>query len=224
MNNIRSMIHFWIQMQRFHPIPGSRMTHCFGKWPTPCKKSQNMMCFSDMSTDVLHLHGVLFFVSKTLNEQDKRMSSLSLSLSGMWQCHMQFISPSNGILNVMFCWVMKFKFCWLFKYRTFNFCHSVKIPTELRVKKWAISFFNLVKDELGLREFEDFLRKEYSLENIRFWKEVEDMKNGPRSAIETRVEEICRSTFTCVLIGDNTRSIQRWTDFVLCCFGWDMLK
>lgn len=80
----------------------------------------------------------------------------------------------------------------------------MKIPTELRVKKWAISFFNLVKDELGLREFEDFLRKEYSLENIRFWKEVEDMKNGPRSAIETRVEEICRSTFTCVLIGDNT--------------------
>ncbi|XP_052685551.1 regulator of G-protein signaling 6-like isoform X8 [Crassostrea angulata] len=67
----------------------------------------------------------------------------------------------------------------------------VKIPTELRVKKWAISFFNLVKDEQGLREFEDFLRKEYSLENIRFWKEVEDMKNGPRSAIETRVEWIC---------------------------------
>uniref|UniRef100_K1QT35 Regulator of G-protein signaling 6 n=1 Tax=Magallana gigas TaxID=29159 RepID=K1QT35_MAGGI len=68
----------------------------------------------------------------------------------------------------------------------------VKIPTELRVKKWAISFFNLVKDEQGLREFEDFLRKEYSLENIRFWKEVEDMKNGPRSAIETKVEWICR--------------------------------
>lgn len=67
----------------------------------------------------------------------------------------------------------------------------VKIPTELRVKKWAISFFNLVKDEQGLREFEDFLRKEYSLENIRFWKEVEDMKNGPRSAIETTVDRIC---------------------------------
>lgn len=78
----------------------------------------------------------------------------------------------------------------------------MKIPTELRVKRWAISFFNLVKDEQGLREFEDFLRTEYSLENIRFWKEVEDMKSGPRSTIEETVDRICRSTFTCVLIGD----------------------
>lgn len=67
----------------------------------------------------------------------------------------------------------------------------VKIPTELRVKRWAISFFNLVKDEQGLREFEDFLRSEYSLENIRFWKEVEDMKNGPRASIEQSVDRIC---------------------------------
>lgn len=67
----------------------------------------------------------------------------------------------------------------------------VKIPTELRVKRWAISFFNLVKDEQGLREFEDFLRTEYSLENIRFWKEVEDMKSGPRSTIEETVDRIC---------------------------------
>lgn len=71
----------------------------------------------------------------------------------------------------------------------------MKILIELRVKKWVISFFNLVKDELGLREFEDFLRKEYSLENIRFWKEVEDMKNGFRFVIEIIVDRICRFIF-----------------------------
>ncbi|XP_078318755.1 regulator of G-protein signaling 7-like isoform X5 [Crassostrea virginica] len=66
----------------------------------------------------------------------------------------------------------------------------VKIPTELRVKKWAISFFNLMKDEQGSHEFEVFLSTEYSQENIRFWKEVEDMKHGPRSMIEESVNRI----------------------------------
>lgn len=72
------------------------------------------------------------------------------------------------------------------------FCR-VKIPTELRVKKWAISFFNLMKDEQGSHEFEVFLSTEYSQENIRFWKEVEDMKHGPRSMIEESVNRITRS-------------------------------
>lgn len=50
-----------------------------------------------MSPDVLYLLGVLFFVSKTLNEQEKRMSSRSLSLIQV--CHMQFISPSHEIFK-----------------------------------------------------------------------------------------------------------------------------
>ncbi|XP_048758208.2 regulator of G-protein signaling 7-like isoform X12 [Ostrea edulis] len=68
----------------------------------------------------------------------------------------------------------------------------VKIPTELRVKKWGISFFNLMKDQQGLIEFENFLLTEYSQENIRFWKEVEDMKYGPRSKVEATMEKIYR--------------------------------
>ncbi|XP_061181699.1 regulator of G-protein signaling 6-like isoform X1 [Saccostrea echinata] len=68
----------------------------------------------------------------------------------------------------------------------------VKIPTELRVKKWGISFYNLIKDEQGLTEFENFLHTEYSQENIRFWKEVEDMKYGPRSLVVASVDKIYR--------------------------------
>lgn len=55
------------------------------------------MWLLDMSPDVLYLLGVLFFVSKTLNEQEKRMSSRSLSLIQV--CHMQFISPSHEIFK-----------------------------------------------------------------------------------------------------------------------------
>lgn len=57
------------------------------------------MWLLDMSPDVLYLLGVLFFVSKTLNEQEKRMSSRSLSLSLIQVCHMQFISPSHEIFK-----------------------------------------------------------------------------------------------------------------------------
>ena len=71
----------------------------------------------------------------------------------------------------------------------FWFC-SVRIPTELRVKKWAISFHDLMSDETGRIEFEEFLKKEYSQENILFYAQVEKLHNTPLSQIKELVDDI----------------------------------
>ncbi|XP_006813443.1 regulator of G-protein signaling 9-like [Saccoglossus kowalevskii] len=66
----------------------------------------------------------------------------------------------------------------------------VDIPTERRVKRWAISLKELLSDATGRHEFEMFLRKEYSQENIRFWQACEELKFSPQSQIEQNVQEI----------------------------------
>ncbi|RNA12904.1 regulator of G- signaling 14-like isoform X1, partial [Brachionus plicatilis] len=45
-----------------------------------------------------------------------------------------------------------------------------------RVAKWATGFEKLLEDQLGLNIFTDFLKKEYSEENIDFWVRCEKFK------------------------------------------------
>ncbi|RZF42712.1 hypothetical protein LSTR_LSTR001507 [Laodelphax striatellus] len=66
----------------------------------------------------------------------------------------------------------------------------VETPTEKRVKKWALSMELNVADQTGLQEFTNYLRKEYSHENIRFWMAVNDLRRSSQSQITTRVQEI----------------------------------
>uniref|UniRef100_T1GLM2 DEP domain-containing protein n=1 Tax=Megaselia scalaris TaxID=36166 RepID=T1GLM2_MEGSC len=66
----------------------------------------------------------------------------------------------------------------------------VDIPTEKRVKRWAISIEELVSDPTGLGEFTTFLEKEYSHENIRFWLAVTKLKRSAQSQVAGRVNEI----------------------------------
>lgn len=44
----------------------------------------------------------------------------------------------------------------------------------------------------GLQEFTNFLRKEYSHENIRFWLAVKDLRQTHQSKISNKVQEIFR--------------------------------
>ena len=66
----------------------------------------------------------------------------------------------------------------------------VEVPTEKRVKRWAISIEELVQDLTGLQEFTAYLRKEYSHENIRFWAAVNDMRRSSHSQIPRKAREI----------------------------------
>ncbi|CAF3564657.1 unnamed protein product [Adineta steineri] len=45
-----------------------------------------------------------------------------------------------------------------------------------RVASWAVGFEKLLNDEMGLHIFTEFLKKEFSQENIQFWTECEKLK------------------------------------------------
>jgi len=66
----------------------------------------------------------------------------------------------------------------------------VDLPTELRVRRWAISLTELLSDPLGLQEFTNFLSKEFSHENIRFWLAVTKHRYGAAEGVSGRVESI----------------------------------
>ncbi|UYV78675.1 RGS9 [Cordylochernes scorpioides] len=63
------------------------------------------------------------------------------------------------------------------------------VPTERRLRKWTISLDHLLGDPTGLREFEEYLKKEFSHENIAFWRAVQELKRagGP---LDGRVRDI----------------------------------
>jgi len=60
------------------------------------------------------------------------------------------------------------------------------------VKKWSLGFHELVIDKIGRLEFEEFLQKEYSQENIHFWQDVEFLKKCPNSKVKEMVDSIYR--------------------------------
>ncbi|XP_070186737.1 regulator of G-protein signaling 11-like isoform X2 [Littorina saxatilis] len=70
------------------------------------------------------------------------------------------------------------------------------ILTERRVKMWALSFRDMLADRLGQGEFENFLKKEYSQENLRFWRACEDLKFAPVSRVPTHIDTIYREFLT----------------------------
>jgi len=68
----------------------------------------------------------------------------------------------------------------------------VEVPTEKRVRKWAISLEDLITDPLGLQELLAYMKKEFSHENLRFWLAVQELRRGPgtEAFIKKQVKEI----------------------------------
>ena len=66
----------------------------------------------------------------------------------------------------------------------------VDTPTERRVKRWSFSLEELLADATGRHEFQMFLEKEYSSENLHFWNAVEELKGLPHSQVPSRVHTI----------------------------------
>ncbi|XP_077606721.1 regulator of G-protein signaling 12 [Crocuta crocuta] len=70
---------------------------------------------------------------------------------------------------------------------------------ERRAASWAVSFERLLQDPLGVRYFSDFLRKEFSEENILFWQACEYFNHVPahdKKELSYRAREIF-SKFLC---------------------------
>ncbi|XP_078082194.1 regulator of G-protein signaling 9b [Mustelus asterias] len=66
-------------------------------------------------------------------------------------------------------------------------------PTKLRVERWTFSFTELMRDPKGRQNFELFLRKEFSGENLAFWEACEDLKYGEQSKVKEKAEEIYKT-------------------------------
>jgi len=67
-----------------------------------------------------------------------------------------------------------------------------EVPTESRVRSWAINLEEIINDPLGVQELLQYMKKEYSHENLRFWLAVQELKHGPGSdtKIRKKVKEI----------------------------------
>lgn len=73
------------------------------------------------------------------------------------------------------------------------------MPTEIRIRKWALSFEDLLQDETGRNEFEQFLKKEYSQENIRFYKACKELIGCPQSQVSRWKADIEKYVYIPVL-------------------------
>ncbi|ELK03155.1 Regulator of G-protein signaling 14 [Pteropus alecto] len=67
---------------------------------------------------------------------------------------------------------------------------SSPFPTEEQpVASWGLSFERLLQDQLGLAYFTEFLKKEFSAENLTFWKACERFQQIPASDIQQLAQE-----------------------------------
>ncbi|NWS27203.1 RGS9 protein, partial [Polioptila caerulea] len=66
----------------------------------------------------------------------------------------------------------------------------VEVPTRMRVERWAFNFSELIRDPKGRQNFQIFLKKEFSGENLGFWEACEDLKYGDQSKVKEKAEAI----------------------------------
>ncbi|XP_020662101.3 regulator of G-protein signaling 9 [Pogona vitticeps] len=69
----------------------------------------------------------------------------------------------------------------------------VETPTKARVERWALNFSELMRDPKGRQNFQLFLKKEFSGENLGFWEACEDLKWGDQSKVKEKAEEIYKT-------------------------------
>ncbi|XP_075889728.1 regulator of G-protein signaling 9-like isoform X2 [Nelusetta ayraudi] len=70
---------------------------------------------------------------------------------------------------------------------------NVEIPTKMRVERWTFSFGELLSDPRGRNDFQLFLKKEFSGENLAFWESCEDLKWGTAATMREKAEQIYKT-------------------------------
>ncbi|KAM9208996.1 LOW QUALITY PROTEIN: regulator of G-protein signaling 11 [Dugong dugon] len=66
----------------------------------------------------------------------------------------------------------------------------VAVPTKLCVERWTFSFPELLEDPVGRAQFMDFLRKEFSAENLSFWEAWEEPRYERQAGVPALVDAV----------------------------------
>ncbi|KAM5171972.1 regulator of G-protein signaling 14 [Mantella aurantiaca] len=67
--------------------------------------------------------------------------------------------------------------------------HAARFTSDRSVPSWAVSFERLLQDPVGIEYFTEFLNKEYSAENIHFWKSCEKFQTISEDDTEQLLQE-----------------------------------
>lgn len=76
------------------------------------------------------------------------------------------------------------------KEKTATAAAAKRVPTAADVEKWKESFSHMMSSELGRMVFTNFLRSEFSEENMDFWVACEDYKKTAPSKMAMRAKQI----------------------------------
>ncbi|XP_069172922.1 uncharacterized protein [Procambarus clarkii] len=162
----------------YRPPPG--FTNCLETAPVPDKTN---MANRVRKKTVDDLKKDNFFLASAVDRTRQKVSQVAESLLTHAETYFEydhfltFPQPSNPWLSDDL------------TYWTLN-DSIVDVPTEKRVRRWAISMEELINDTMGQTEFTAYLRKEFSHENIRFWQAVNELRWGPAASVADNVRNI----------------------------------
>ncbi|KAL1427321.1 hypothetical protein MTO96_017609 [Rhipicephalus appendiculatus] len=166
---------------RIHrPPPGC--TSCLEKSPVPNKRGPPKKKTKD------DLKREIEILKRNLARSRTKVSQI-LTRCEQYQCFDSFIVPPYPGNP----WITDDPTLWALESST------AEVPTERRLQRWNLSLEELLADPMGAHEFEQYLRTEYSHENILFWKAVQDLRHGsqqdmPRKVAAIYEEFLCRGS------------------------------
>uniref|UniRef100_A0A8U8BU65 Regulator of G-protein signaling 9 n=1 Tax=Geospiza parvula TaxID=87175 RepID=A0A8U8BU65_GEOPR len=156
------------------PVSRGGQGDCSDSWCPPCSHLGQTPMWKGLS--------IMYYQQAILKTRVKS----SVSLGGVVKYSEQFLSndpilsgclPSNP-------WISDDPDFWDLNAKL------VEVPTRMRVERWAFNFSELIRDPKGRQNFQIFLKKEFSGENLGFWEACEDLKYGDQSKVKEKAEEI----------------------------------
>ncbi|KAL0276369.1 UNVERIFIED_CONTAM: hypothetical protein PYX00_003958 [Menopon gallinae] len=160
------------------PMPG-----CVNTTETDIKKACRKTAKAENSQTCLeNLKKQIDSLKDRLDRRNFKMSKVAESLIGYYEQYSEydpfFMPPELGNPWISDCT---------------EFWEQEKNTKELsarRVKRWTFSLKELLQDPAGRDHFLNFLEKEFSGENLKFWEAVQDFRTLPQKKIASRAPEI----------------------------------
>ncbi|GAB6032314.1 Regulator of G-protein signaling 7 [Chamberlinius hualienensis] len=161
----------------------------------PIKSSKHMQCAisggrispsvsqEDLSDPTLGIHKEIEGLKQKLDRRNVKISKVSESYINYFEQYQEYDpflttpEPTNP-------WISDNVEYWEQEKQ------ANKEISSRRVRRWAFSLLELLKDSVGREQFVKFLDKEFSGENLKFWEAVQELKSLPAKDVISKVQEI----------------------------------